>query len=567
MSSSSSSPNPKRLKLDLPSPLRSLSSLQCDVSPPLLAEGTASDPTAFDRDRDPLTDLPRLAPSESKAPQQVVDLTADAPGAKDLSGSGSKPEAPTPTTALTSSSPFRLTRIRDLPNSENRDTVGVEEILGDVMLRAVWLFNYMHEIPWVLDQLDEDIKDHVEVNFVHGNWKADDGTRLTMEACFLALAVLTSQAMAKDHPNVRLVAAYMPEAFGTHHTKIMVLFRADDTAQVVIHTANMISFDWTNMTQAAWISPLLPLAKDSQPPSPVGETFKKDLLEYFSFYGKARTGRLVDQLRKYSFSAVKAIFIGSVPGRHRVSEAKWGWPKLRKVLRTIPASSPDKRPKIMAQCSSIATLGQNNTWLNPVLFSALSATATKDAKKPEFGIIFPTVQEIRDSLNGYASGSSIHLRTASAQQQKQLSYLKPLLHHWSSADDATRAGRDLAAPHIKTYIRFSEDPAGADTNIDWALVTSANLSTQAWGAAEKDGTVRICSYEAGVLVHPGLWGQGVELKPAFLKDERTQDNGGRVVPLRMPYSLPVRKHDAKEEVWCVDKQWREVDWLGRSYAA
>lgn len=555
MSSSSSSPNPKRLKLDLPSPLRSLSSLQCDVSPPLLAEGTASDPTEFDRDRDPLKDFSRLAPSESKASQQVVDLTADAPGAKDISGSGSKPEAPTPTTALTSSSPFRLTRIRDLPNSENRDTVGVEEILGDVMLRAVWLFNYMHEIPWVLDQLDEDIKDHVEVNFVHGNWKADDGTRLTMEA------------MAKDHPNVRLVAAYMPEAFGTHHTKIMVLFRADDTAQVVIHTANMISFDWTNMTQAAWISPLLPLAKDSQPPSPVGETFKKDLLEYFSFYGKARTGRLVDQLRKYSFSAVKAIFIGSVPGRHRVSEAKWGWPKLRKVLRTIPASSPDKRPKIMAQCSSIATLGQNNTWLNPVLFSALSATATKDAKKPEFGIIFPTVQEIRDSLNGYASGSSIHLRTASAQQQKQLSYLKPLLHHWSSADDATRAGRDLAAPHIKTYIRFSEDPAGADTNIDWALVTSANLSTQAWGAAEKDGTVRICSYEAGVLVHPGLWGQGVELKPAFLKDERTQDNGGRVVPLRMPYSLPVRKHDAKEEVWCVDKQWREVDWLGRSYAA
>jgi tyrosyl-DNA phosphodiesterase-1 len=334
--------------------------------------------------------------------------------------------------------------------------------------------------------------------------------------------------------------------------------------RVIIHTANMIRFDWTNMTQAAWISPLLPLAKDSDTPAPIGDAFKKDLLEYFAFYGKTRTGPLVDQLKGYSFSSVKAVFIGSVPGRHKVSEAKWGWPKLRKELLKIPASSTEKTPKIFAQCSSIATLGANNTWLTPVFFKALSATKTKPSKKPNFGIIFPTAQEIRDSLNGYASGSSIHLRTASQQQQKQLTYIKPLLHHWSSppGTEATLAGRDLAAPHIKTYIRFAEDPKGADTNIDWALLTSANLSTQAWGAAEKDGMVRICSYEAGVLVYPELFGDDVTMKPGFLKDT-TEDE--KVVPFRMPYGLPVAKYGPRDQVWVAGNSYEEVDWLGRSY--
>ena len=39
----------------------------------------------------------------------------------------------------------------------------------------------------------------------------------------------------------------MPEAFGTHHSKMMVLFRRDETVQVIIHTANMIPRDWRNV--------------------------------------------------------------------------------------------------------------------------------------------------------------------------------------------------------------------------------------------------------------------------------------------------------------------------------
>jgi hypothetical protein len=216
----SSSPREhKRRKVDTASP--HLHSLSSRVTPP--ADET-TEPVTFGDAAAPLKDLFRDTREDSSAPQmvknftadqKVIDLTADAVEAEDTNGG--KPESNTETPKLRS--PFRLTRIRDLPVSENRDTVGIEDILGDVMLREVWLFNYMHEIPWVMEQLDQDIKQHVKVSFVHGNWKQDDASRKFMEAS------------AKDYPNVKLVAAYMPEAFGTHHTKIMVLFRADDTAQ------------------------------------------------------------------------------------------------------------------------------------------------------------------------------------------------------------------------------------------------------------------------------------------------------------------------------------------------
>ncbi|KAI5841640.1 tyrosyl-DNA phosphodiesterase-domain-containing protein [Tricharina praecox] len=549
----------KRRKVDgTPNP-SSLASFDRTISPPPLDDDyNPTDPATFDDKNDKLRDFLRPQPGgEKSAPKEVIDLTVDEPDARDANGAGFLTAE---SSTQTVSSPFRLTRIRGLPNSENKNTVGIDDILGDVMLREVWLFNYMHDIEWMMEQLDEDIVGHVKVVFVHGNWKLDDPGRHRMEE------------QVKAFPNARLVAAYMPEPFGTHHSKIMVLFRGDDTAQVIVYTANMISFDWENMTQAAWISPLLPLG-ESKPPSPIGDAFKTDALDYFSAYGKARTGVLVEQLKKYSFSAVKAIFVGSVPGRHKTYEAKWGWPKLRKVLSTIPSTSDaDKTSTIFAQCSSIATLGVKDTWLTPVLFKAMSASANVDTHQPDYGIIFPTAQEIRDSLNGYGSGSSIHLRLGSPAQAKQLSYLTPLLHHWSSpplpgtsASPSTLAGRDLAAPHIKTYIRYANTPQPA-TTIDWALLSSANLSTQAWGAAEKDGMVRICSYEAGVLVHPGLWGEGFTMVPAFREDTVKRVGWkGKVVALRMPYGLPVQKYTEKDQPWSPGLPYKEPDWMGRRW--
>lgn len=47
-------------------------------------------------------------------------------------------------------SPFKLTRIRDLPAIANVDTISIREILGDVMLKEVWLFDFLYDVDWMM---------------------------------------------------------------------------------------------------------------------------------------------------------------------------------------------------------------------------------------------------------------------------------------------------------------------------------------------------------------------------------------------------------------------------------
>ncbi|KAL6881019.1 MATE efflux family protein [Trichoderma novae-zelandiae] len=408
-------------------------------------------------------------------------------------------------------SPWQLTRIRDLPEEWNKDTVRLRDILGDPLINECWQFNFLHDIPFMLSAFDEPVRDRVQLHVVHGFWKKSDVSRV----------VLSDHAA--QHHNVHLHCAPMSEMFGTHHSKMMILFRSDDTVQVVIHTANMIPRDWTNMTNAVWKSPKLPRLREpdtlfqqgQQLPIGSGTRFKVDLLAYLMKYELYRPTckQLVDRLVNFDFSSIRAAFIGSVPGRHNFRDASspaWGWAALQRCLRCVPVESGQSQ--IVVQISSIATLGAKDDWLQNTLFNSLATSQTLNAKRPGFKVVFPTADEIRNSLDGYASGHSIHTKIQSPQQIRQLSYLKPVLHHWAN-DSAGGAklpgespisgdsGRNRAAPHIKTYIRFNES-----NSIDWAMLTSANMSKQAWGEAlsSTTGNVRIASWEVGVLVWPGL---------------------------------------------------------------
>lgn len=173
------------------------------------------------------------------------------------------------------------------------------------------------------------------------------------------------------------------------------------------------------------------------------------------------------------------------------------------------------------------------------------------------------------------------MKLQSAAQQKQLQYLKPYLCHWAGDQDdditlgvgkSTRpekreAGRRRAAPHIKTYIQFS-DKTTMD-RIDWAMITSANLSTQAWGASpNKDGEVRICSWEIGVIVWPQLISNNkeAEMVPCFKTDiPHVETSGFPVVGLRMPYDLPLTKYRSHDVPWSATTVHLEPDWLGQTW--
>lgn len=478
---------------------------------------------------------------------------------------------PTHETEQTFKSPFQLTWIRDLPAAANTDAVTLRDILGDPLIAECWEFNYLHDVDFLISHFDEDISHLVQVHVVHGFWKREDTSRLML------------QEQASRHKNVTLHCAFMPEIFGTHHSKMMILIRHDDTAQIIIHTANMIARDWTNMTQAVWRSPLLPLHKEPRAHSTGGSLaafgsggkFKVDLLNYLRAYDHQRRTActtLVEKLENYDFSAIKAALIASVPGRHLIhddTETRWGWAGLRQALKTVPVQEGES--DIVVQISSIATIGPTDTWLRRSLFDSLKASRNTNQKQPNFKIVFPTPDEIRRSLDGYESGGSIHTKIQSAQQAKQLVYLKPMFCHWANDASGGRelkpnsphkeAGRKRAAPHIKTYIRYGEK------SIDWALTTSANLSKQAWGeAANSFGEVRIASWEIGVLVWPALFSDKAKMVGTFQTDSPEENTETPTVGLRIPYNHPLQAYGADEKPWVATASYAEPDWKGRMWS-
>ena len=275
----------------------------------------------------------------------------------------------------------------------------------------------------------------------YSHWSADTSC-FAMNTDPDSLGANSVQEQAAEFSNVELHVAPMPEMFGTHHSKMMILFRHDGTAQVVIHTANMIQKDWTNMTNAVWKSPLLPrrsppdqdIASPEDFPVGSGNRFQADLLRYLRAYDQRRpTCRdLVEQLLNYDFSSIKAALVASVPGRHEVndaSETPWGWLALKKYMKCIPCE--DEQSEVVVQISSIATLGAKDDWLQKTLFLPLSGSKKPSLTKPKFRVVFPTADEIRRSLDGYSSGGSIHTKIQSQQQAKQLQYLRPIFHHWA----------------------------------------------------------------------------------------------------------------------------------------
>jgi hypothetical protein len=73
-----------------------------------------------------------------------------------------------------------LTWIRDLAEKDNKDAVTLKDILGDPLISECWEFNYLHDIPFLMDAFDEDVRHLVQIHIVHGFWKREDGSRLRL---------------------------------------------------------------------------------------------------------------------------------------------------------------------------------------------------------------------------------------------------------------------------------------------------------------------------------------------------------------------------------------------------
>lgn len=147
--------------------------------------------------------------------------------------------------------------------------------------------------------------------------------------------------------------------------------------------------------------------------------------------------------------------------------------------------------------------------------------------------------------------------------------LTPCLADSTPQGQRSDGGRQRAAPHIKTYMRYNKEKT-----VDWAMVTSANLSKQAWGEpAKPTGEMRISSWEMGVMVWPELYGEGSVMVGTFKTDtpslECVKDLDARsckaVVGVRVPYSVPLQRYGPNEVPWVATQNYAERDRWGLTW--
>eukprot|EP00158_Paraphelidium_tribonemae_P009787 Partr_v1_DN28966_c1_g1_i1_m25842 putative tyrosylDNA phosphodiesterase len=391
--------------------------------------------------------------------------------------------------------------------------------------------NYMLDVDFLLESIPDAESRACSILAIHGMRELD---------------AVCEAKWRRAYPNVRLYKPPLPFEYGTHHTKAMILFYNDDKCRVVIHTANLIPADWSKKTQAAWVSPFL----DKKSSESVSCSFEADLIDYLSHYGSI-VSSLIRRLREFDFTPCKCDIVASVPGRHSGQNiGKYGHMKARKCLQSL--NFPDSRgDSVVFQASSIGSLGISmNGWWGGEFLQSFGGQSNV-ASLPAIKLVFPTVSNVRDSLEGYAAGGSIPFDVKN--YRKQSNYMLPVLHEWR----AEHCRRSRAMPHIKTYCRFNN----SFTELRWFILTSANLSKAAWGALEKKSSqLMIRNFELGVLLKPSNFGPNSSLV-AVNQQLSTSDS----IDIPVPYDIPLTRYKAGEDPWTWNSSFSEPDMYGERW--
>lgn len=424
-----------------------------------------------------------------------------------------------------------LTAIADLSKPENADSINISDLIGSPYLVAQWQFNFMIDVDFVLSKVHKDVVPIVQSNFVIGDFNGQQ--------------IGQFESAIKGRSNITVGGARLSNPFATHHTKMMVLFFTENgvrTAQVVIHTANLIPHDWNNMTQGVWKSERVGLKQDKDKSS----VFELDLCVYLQQYRLGTTEKLVNYLKRFDWSKETARVVGSVPGTHEKRD--FGLMRVSDLLEEHKEEFKGdyegcESDTIVLQGSSIGSLGVTDKWLTPQLVGSLDGQCVLNgvtSQLPSSQIIWPTVENVRSSFDGYDMGVSLHFKNELDTHKKQYLYMKERMNVWK----ASEKHRSRAMPHIKTYSRFTK--AG---KLRWVLLTSANVSKYAWGSVTAKNKFSIPSWELGVLLFPQVVGKSVfELGETVL-----------------PYDWPLQKYTPEDEPWTKGKNHLEKDVKGERW--
>ncbi|XP_069030515.1 tyrosyl-DNA phosphodiesterase 1 isoform X1 [Embiotoca jacksoni] len=420
---------------------------------------------------------------------------------------------------------FYLNKVTGLDRKYNSGALHIRDILSPLFgtLKESVQFNYCFDIAWMVQQYPPEFRDR-PVLIVHGD-KREAKARLVQQA--------------QPFPHVRFCQAKLDIAFGTHHTKMMLLWY-EEGFRVVILTSNLIRADWYQKSQGMWMSPLFPrLPKGSSASAGESPTFfKRDLLDYLASYRAQELEEWIQQIKEHDLSETRVYLVGSSPGRYVGPDMeRWGHLRMRKLLyeHTDPVPDEERWP-VIGQFSSIGSMGLDKTkWLAAEFQRTLTTLGRSSLRSDApVHLLYPSVEDVRTSLEGYPAGGSLPYSIQTAQKQL---WLHSYFHRWK----ANTTGRSHAMPHIKTYMRASPD----FTQLAWFLVTSANLSKAAWGALEKNNTqVMVRSYELGVLYVPSAFNM-----KTFPVDKNPFPVSSSSSGFPVPFDLPPTCYSAQDQPW------------------
>mmetsp|Transcript_34404 Transcript_34404/g.58284 ORF Transcript_34404/g.58284 Transcript_34404/m.58284 type:complete len:1120 (-) Transcript_34404:101-3460(-) len=475
------------------------------------------------------------------------------------------------TPAASSAGTFRLLKLsrkHGLPPSANEMSVDLRGMVrADDIVQPEWVIiaNYMINIPWLLQQWPE-LHAVPKVLIFHG--RSDDIIPSQLPENFQSFCMEPE----KTH-RIR---------YGVFHTKSFLIGFATEI-RVVVHTANLIPGDFWNKSQGSWEMDF-PLKQQQQSKQVIGNErspncsdFEEDLMTYMATYKVRWRGSSwrdpvnndkirqlsVDSLRRYDYSKANVRLIGSAPGWHRGNQLHlFGHAKLRSILGDEKFSSDFDESNVVAQFSSLGSLSQK--WLADFKKSMSAGKKTlndcADSKMnissvEKLQIIWPTVEEVRTSLEGYAAGGSI----PGYEKNVIKPFLQGMFHKW--ATDKVH-NRRKAAPHIKTFLRYSkENPQ----KLAWMLLTSHNLSKAAWGEFQNGRSglqFFIRHWELGVLFLPSLNKRSTSPKN-MVTTAANPTKGEISIKFPLPYSLPPIRYEGNDKPWIWDIQHIVPDNWGR----
>jgi hypothetical protein len=112
-------------------------------------------------------------------------------------------------------------------------------------------------------------------------------------------------------------------------------------------------------------------------------------------------------------------------------------------------------------------------------------------------------------------------------------------------------------------ISSGRSPGGVE--VGWALLTSHNMSSAAWGALQVDQSqLAIRSYELGILVTPQTEQRylGLTFAPTLRHGSGGPADAHRTSWIPLPFALPPRLYSKEDQPWTLDKDQYLPDVLG-----